>query len=78
MPTLIGFAGRAGSGKDTAASHLCSQYGFTRLALAGPLRQVCSIGDGIRYLADQLDRIMLGMRIPRRDNEDDLPPSMMP
>lgn len=35
---LIGLTGRAGSGKDTAANHLCNQYGFVRASFAEPLK----------------------------------------
>ncbi len=40
MKTLIGFTGRAGSGKSTAASVLVEQYGFTRMSFAQPLRKM--------------------------------------
>lgn len=34
---LVGLCGRAGSGKDTAADHLCAHYGFVRASFAeGP------------------------------------------
>jgi len=32
--TLIGLAAAAGSGKDTAADHLCARYGFVRASFA--------------------------------------------
>lgn len=35
---IIGFAGAAGAGKDTAANHLCLRYEFSRLSFAEPLK----------------------------------------
>ena len=43
-PLIIGLTGRAGSGKDAAADHLCSQFGFVRAAFA----------DGIRLMLEPL------------------------
>ncbi len=40
--TIICFAGIKNSGKDEASSVLVSRYGFTRVALADPLRELCS------------------------------------
>jgi len=37
---LIGLVGRAGSGKDTAAAHLCAEYGFVRAAFADSLKDM--------------------------------------
>jgi len=37
-PTLIAFAGLAGTGKDTAAAHLVQRYGFVQAAFADPIR----------------------------------------
>jgi hypothetical protein len=37
---LIGFAGCAGTGKDTAAAYLAERYGFVRAAFAQPLREM--------------------------------------
>ena len=36
---LIGLAGRAGVGKDTAADFLCEVHGFVKIGLADPLRR---------------------------------------
>ena len=36
---IIGLSGYAGSGKDTVASVLIEQHGFTRLAFADPIRE---------------------------------------
>lgn len=36
---LIGFAGKARSGKDTAAKYLVEKYGFNQIALADPVKQ---------------------------------------
>jgi len=35
---LIGLSGRAGSGKDTVADYLASDYGFSRFQLATPIK----------------------------------------
>lgn len=36
--TLIGLAGRKGTGKDTAAAHLVRAHGFRQISLADPIR----------------------------------------
>lgn len=38
MSRLIGIAGRAGSGKDTAGAHLVENHGFQQYAFADPIR----------------------------------------
>lgn len=38
MSRLIGIAGRAGSGKDTAGAHLVECHGFQQYAFADPIR----------------------------------------
>jgi hypothetical protein len=38
MSRLIGIAGKAGSGKDTAGAHLVENYGFEQYAFANPIR----------------------------------------
>lgn len=38
MIPLLGIAGLAGSGKDTAGRYLCERYGFERWAFADPIR----------------------------------------
>ena len=43
-PLLIGIAGVARSGKDTAAQHLVSHHGFQAYAFADPLR------DGLMHI----------------------------
>lgn len=40
MKRLIAFAGRAGSGKSTAARYLVRNYGFERIRFAGPLKDM--------------------------------------
>lgn len=42
-PTIIAFAGLAGTGKDTAAAHLVQRYGFVQAAFADPLRSMALI-----------------------------------
>lgn len=36
---LIGVSGQLGSGKDTVAEHLIEEHGFTRVALADPIKR---------------------------------------
>jgi hypothetical protein len=40
--TILALSGKAGSGKDTMAAVLVNKYGFTRVSLADPLRQLCA------------------------------------
>lgn len=40
--TIICLAGKAKAGKDSAGEVLVKKHGFTRLALADPLRELCS------------------------------------
>jgi hypothetical protein len=40
--TIIALGGTKGSGKDTMAAVLTKRYGFTRIALADPLRELCA------------------------------------
>ena len=35
---ILGFAGPAGAGKDTAAAHLVAHHGYERRAFADPMR----------------------------------------
>lgn len=37
--SIIGVSGQAGSGKDTVAEHLIRSHGFTRVALADPIKR---------------------------------------
>ena len=46
--TLVGFIGRAGTGKDTAAAHLCAHYGFVRVAFADAIKNMLEV-----HLADR-------------------------
>lgn len=39
---FVVFAGEMGSGKDTAARVLIENHGYTKLALADPLKELCS------------------------------------
>jgi hypothetical protein len=39
-PLIVGLTGRAGAGKDTAASYLCRRYGFVQVAFADTLRSM--------------------------------------
>lgn len=40
---IIGMAGPARSGKDTAADHLVNQWGFTKLGFATPLKNMIAV-----------------------------------
>lgn len=37
---LIGVSGQLGAGKDTVSDYLCSAYGFSRVALADPIKRL--------------------------------------
>ena len=39
---IISLSGEAGTGKDTAAEYLINNYGFSRVAFADELKQMCS------------------------------------
>jgi hypothetical protein len=43
MKTMIGLVGKKGSGKDTMADFLVSEYGYHKLAMADPLKKACKI-----------------------------------
>jgi len=56
---IIGLAGRANSGKTTAAKHLVFTMGFTRLSFASPIKSM--VGDfllGMGYGADYVDSLL--------------------
>ena len=40
---MIGLVGKKGSGKDTMADFLVSEYGYHKLAMADPLKKACKI-----------------------------------
>ena len=46
---LIGFAGRAGSGKDTAAEVLMLEYGFSKTGFAVAVKSACTEIFGFTY-----------------------------
>lgn len=52
---IIGIGGAKRSGKNTCASYLVDKYGFTELAFAGPLKQLCeeTFILGSEYFNDQ-------------------------
>ena len=50
--SLIGFLARKQHGKDTASDYLVREYGYTKMALATPLKEVCKILFG--FNEDQL------------------------
>jgi dephospho-CoA kinase len=37
----IAFAGKAGSGKDTAAKYLIERYGYRKVSFAEPIKRIC-------------------------------------
>ena len=43
MKLLIGISGKAGSGKDTAASYFVNKLGFLQYAIAGPLKRALEV-----------------------------------
>jgi hypothetical protein len=55
MSRLIGIAGRAGSGKDTAGARLVEQHGFRQYAFADPIRAMLG-ALGAFPAADLIDR----------------------
>lgn len=40
LPRIVCLSGRAGVGKDTLADHLVDQYGFVKMSLADPIKQL--------------------------------------
>ena len=42
LPRVVGVTGLKHNGKDTVADHLCETYGYSRVAFAGPLKEVCA------------------------------------
>lgn len=40
---VVGFCGFKGSGKDTAADYLAAEYGYEKISLAYPLKNVCKL-----------------------------------
>ena len=49
---IIGFLGRAGSGKDTAADYLVKHHNYVKISFATPLKDICEILFG--FSKDQL------------------------
>lgn len=47
MPNIIGLVGRKGCGKDTVGKILVEDYGFTRVAFADKVKEVCKIVFGL-------------------------------
>lgn len=43
LPRIIGITGRKFNGKDTSAEYLVKKYGYTQLAYAKPLKDICKI-----------------------------------
>lgn len=42
-PKIVGFSGKAGSGKDTAGKYLVDRYGWLHYFFAKPLKEGCNI-----------------------------------
>jgi len=55
MSRLIGIAGKAGSGKDTAGAHLVEHHGFEQYAFANPIRAMLA-ALGAFPASDLIDR----------------------
>jgi hypothetical protein len=54
----IALSGLAGSGKDTVAAYLVASHGYTRLALADPLKDMAlSVDPLVTYVGDQQIRL---------------------
>jgi dephospho-CoA kinase len=49
---IIGIAGHVGAGKDAAASVLVREFGYVRVGLADPLKQICK--EVFRFTSEQL------------------------
>lgn len=49
--TLVGVSGRKRHGKDIISDHLCAKYGFVKISIADPIRQI--IGKQLLYLTDE-------------------------
>jgi hypothetical protein len=54
---LVAFSGLKGSGKDTAASVLIEQYGFTKVAFADAVREMALIIDPIVIVPEGVSRL---------------------
>lgn len=67
---IIGFAGRAGAGKTTAAKHLVQHHGFVRVRFAGPLKAMMrALGcteEEVDGAGKELPCDLLGGRTPRQ------------
>ncbi len=49
MPKIIGICGKKYHGKDTVANHLVEKYGYTRIAFADPIKDICKIVFGLTH-----------------------------
>jgi hypothetical protein len=67
---VIGFAGRAGAGKTTAALHLVRHHGFERVRFAGPLKAMMrALGcteEEVDGALKEMPCALLGGRTPRQ------------
>ena len=61
MTAIIGFSGRARSGKDTAASFVCDMFGFEPVSFAAPIKHAVSAMFGLdeRHLDGELKEMPL-------------------
>lgn len=48
-PRIIGICGKKYHGKDTIANHLVEKYGYTRIAFADPIKDICQNIFGLSY-----------------------------
>jgi hypothetical protein len=60
---LIGFSGKAGSGKDTSADYLVHRFGFTKMSFAGPLKAMLATAG----FPEPADRALKEAQIPGFD-----------
>lgn len=59
MSIVIGLAGKAGSGKDTAGEYLCKMFGFYRIAFGDFLKKHCVDVHGWNGEKDDVGRELL-------------------
>lgn len=65
---VVGVIGKAGSGKDTVADHLVRDLGFTKMALADPIRRIVETVFFVDFSAYNTDREMRDRPLPDYPN----------
>lgn len=61
---VVGVIGKAGSGKDTVADHLVRDHGFTKMALADPIRKIVETVFFVDFSTYNTDRGMRDRPLP--------------